>query len=86
MYVIIVYDVSIERVNKVRAFLRRYLKWVQNSVFEGELTPAEYEKVKYELSKMISTQDSIILYKFRTEREVNRETIGSEKGYVDILI
>lgn len=34
MYVVMVYDVGVERVG------RRYLTWVQNSVLEGELSPA----------------------------------------------
>ena len=45
MYVIIVYDVNVERVNKVKSFLRQYLYWIQNSVFEGELTRSEFRKV-----------------------------------------
>jgi CRISPR-associated protein Cas2 len=35
LYVVIVYDVDVARVPKVCKFLRRYLHWVQNSVFEG---------------------------------------------------
>ena len=38
MYVILVYDINVDRVDKVRKFLRQSLIWVQNSVFEGELT------------------------------------------------
>jgi len=39
MYVIIVYDVEVERVARVCQYLRRHLHWVQNSAFEGEITP-----------------------------------------------
>ena len=38
MHVVIVYDVSTERVARVCKSLRRHLTWVQNSVFEGEVT------------------------------------------------
>ena len=41
MYVIIVYDINVDRVNKVKSFLRQYLFWIQNSVFEGELLNRE---------------------------------------------
>ena len=34
----IVYDIKVERVNKVKSFLRQHLFWIQNSVFEGEVT------------------------------------------------
>jgi CRISPR-associated protein Cas2 len=38
MYCILVYDVNIKKVSKVNKILRRYLYWVQNSVFEGEIS------------------------------------------------
>ncbi|MDK2781745.1 MAG: CRISPR-associated protein Cas2 [Archaeoglobi archaeon] len=38
LYVIIAYDVNVQRVNRVKKFLRMYLNWVQNSVFEGTRT------------------------------------------------
>jgi CRISPR-associated endonuclease Cas2 len=40
MYVLIVYDVEVKKVTKVHKFLKLHLHWVQNSVFEGELTEA----------------------------------------------
>ncbi|MFB6271715.1 MAG: CRISPR-associated endonuclease Cas2, partial [Salinibacter sp.] len=46
MYLILVYDVEQERVAKVCQYLRQHLHWVQNSVFEGELTKAQIERVK----------------------------------------
>lgn len=46
MYIVVVYDVGVERVNKVKKFLRMHLNWVQNSVFEGEVTLAEFERIK----------------------------------------
>ena len=45
MYVIIVYDIKAERVNKVKSFLRQYLFWIQNSVFEGEASESEFMMV-----------------------------------------
>lgn len=38
MYVILVYDIDAKRVGKMLKLCRRYLNWIQNSVFEGELT------------------------------------------------
>ena len=64
MYVIIVYDVNVERVNKVKSFLRQYLFWIQNSVFEGELTKSEFKKVTDGLMEIIDKEsDSVIIYK-----------------------
>ncbi|MEN2993717.1 MAG: CRISPR-associated endonuclease Cas2, partial [Thermodesulfovibrio sp.] len=46
MRVILVYDINEKRVSKVLKTCRKYLHWVQNSVFEGELTEAKLEKLK----------------------------------------
>ena len=57
MYVIIVYDVKVERVNKVKSFLRQYLYWIQNSVFEGDLTKSEFKKVENGLKEIIEEDE-----------------------------
>ncbi len=85
MYVIIVYDVAVERVNKVKKFLRQCLHWVQNSVFEGEITLAEFERIKAGLKEIIDeNEDSIVVYKLRSMPK--RETIGVEKNPLDDII
>jgi CRISPR-associated protein Cas2 len=68
--VILVYDISTEtkegvkRLNKVRKIARRYLDHIQKSVFEGELTEGEVEKLKFELSCVIDkNEDFVIIYK-----------------------
>ena len=50
MYLIVVYDIEIDRVNKVHKFLRKYLFWRQNSVFEGEVSKAQIEQIKVGLN------------------------------------
>ena len=85
MYVIIVYDVSVERVNKVKKFLRQHLHWVQNSVFEGEVTRAEFERIKAGLGDLIDEdEDSIVIYKLRSMPQ--RETMGVEKNLIEDII
>jgi len=81
MFIILVYDVNQSRVAKVLKLCRRYLYWVQNSVLEGELSEANYKKLKYELSKIINKdEDSVIFYTFRSTKYSDREIIGLEKG------
>ena len=46
---ILVYDINEKRVTKVLKTCRKYLYWVQNSVFEGEISPAKLEKLKLDL-------------------------------------
>ncbi len=81
MFVIMVYDISEERVAKVLRTARKYLNWVQNSVLEGELTRAQLERLKAELHRIIDKEtDSIIFYKFRTKSYFERELMGIEKA------
>ncbi len=87
MHFIIVYDINVKRVVRVLKFLRRYLNWVQNSVFEGELTYAEFKKVKAGLKKIINKEeDSVAIYRFDSSVKVMKETLGVEKSDADILI
>lgn len=81
MYVIVVYDVEVERINKVRAFLRRRLHWVQNSAFEGEVTEAKLEKIKEGLLKIINKErDCIYIYKLPDKKFMEREVVGIAKA------
>lgn len=83
MYVLIVYDIGEKRVNKVLKLCRRYLDWVQNSVFEGEITKANLERLKSQLKHLIETEeDSIRIYKLRTENGFNLEILGVDKKQV----
>lgn len=76
-----------KRVNKVLKVGRKYLTWVQNSVLEGEITMARYERLKYELRQVINEdEDSLIFYILRTTRYTKRETIGIKKGGEEVII
>jgi len=84
MYVIITYDISEERVNKVRKVLKRYFNWVQNSVFEGEITLAKLEKCKLELSFIIDKDvDSVYFYLVDNRNNVSKTVLGIEKDVTD---
>ncbi|MEO0289562.1 MAG: CRISPR-associated endonuclease Cas2 [candidate division WOR-3 bacterium] len=77
MYVIVVYDVGEKRVNKFHKFLKRYLKWVQRSVFEGELTESEIKEIKYYFSQNCDqNEDGLIIYYLRDKRWLYRELHG----------
>ena len=81
MYVIIAYDVGVERVNKVKSYLRTQLTWVQNSLFEGEITESRYMKIKNNLLSLIDKEnDSVVIYKFATNKLFERENFGLKKG------
>lgn len=87
MFVILVYDVNQKRVAKVLKKCRAYLTWVQNSVFEGDITKANLHKLKTELRHIIDPdEDSVIIYMMRTTRYSERQIIGMEKGGFDNIL
>jgi len=87
MKVILVYDINEKRVAKVLKTCRKYLHWVQNSVFEGEISEAKLEKLKMELRKIINEdEDSVIIYTFRTAWYTKRETMGLKKGGEELIL
>lgn len=78
MYYIAVYDVGEKRVGKMLKIFRRYLHHIQNSVFEGEMTPASYQKLKYEVVRLCNAEtDSVIFFELN-RKYINKEIIGSE--------
>lgn len=87
MYIIIVYDIKKERVNKVKSFLRQHIYWIQNSVFEGEVTKSQYETIKTGLKKIINQdEDSIIIYNTKMKQMINKEIIGIEKSPIEQIL
>jgi len=87
MYVIVVYDIAVERIDAVRKYLKKYLFWRQNSVFEGELTKAEFERVRGDVKELIDeSQDYVIFYILRDEKYLKRVELGEPKVDVDNVI
>ncbi len=78
-YYIIAYDVSVERVNKFCNLLRQYLTRVQNSLFEGELTRSQYFELENKLKELVKGDDSVRVYKARTEKALRKRVIGKDK-------
>jgi CRISPR-associated protein Cas2 len=87
MYVILVYDIEQKRVGKMLKLCRQYLNWIQNSVFEGELTEV---KLKELLSRagviMDKEKDSVIVFKSRQEKWLEKMVVGKEKNVLDNLL
>lgn len=60
---------------------RKYLEWVQNSVFEGEISNANFEKLTSEIKHILKDEDfdSVIIYKFRQMKYFERKVLGTDK-------
>ena len=86
MYVILVYDMDQKRVTKMLKLCRRYLNWIQNSVFEGEISEVQLKQLKAEAKEFMDDQDSLILFKSREERWLEKEIIGEERASTDQLL
>jgi CRISPR-associated protein Cas2 len=87
MYIILVYDIGEKRVSKMLKLCRQYLNWIQNSVFEGEITEV---KLKELISRarlfMKEDKDSLIIFKSREQKWLEKEIIGQDKNDLDTFI
>jgi CRISPR-associated protein Cas2 len=87
MYVILVYDIGERRVAKMLKLCRQYLNWIQNSVFEGEITEVKLKELLSVAKKIMKEEeDSIIIFKSRDEKWLEKEIIGIEKNSLDTII
>ncbi|MBB6275864.1 CRISPR-associated endonuclease Cas2 [Porphyromonas circumdentaria] len=87
MYIILVYDIKEKRVAKMLKLCRKYLNWIQNSVFEGEISEAKLKELKILASEIMDKkEDSLIIFSSRQERWLNKEIIGKERGATDIFL
>lgn len=87
MYVILVYDVGQKRVGKMLKLCRRYLNWIQNSVFEGEITEVMLKELIINARAIMDIDDdSLILFKSRQERWLEKQVVGKERSPLDTII
>lgn len=82
MYVVLMYDMGEKRVVKMLKLCRQYLNWIQNSVFEGEISEVQLKELKYKAEQIINKEehDSLIIFKSREERWLEKEIVGYEKN------
>jgi len=87
MYIILVYDVGQKRVGKMLKLCRKYLNWIQNSVFEGEITEVQFNELKWNARKIIDEEnDSIIIFKSRQEKWLDKEIVGQERQSTNTIL
>ena len=76
-----------KRVAKMLKLCRQYLNWIQNSVFEGELTEVKLKELLAKAGKkMDKEKDSVIVFKSRESKWLEKEVIGKEKNDLDNLL
>jgi len=77
MHVIAIYDIGEKRVGKVLKLFRKYLTWIQNSVFQGDITKAKLEELQMKLLDLIdSDYDSVVFFRFRSNKMFKKDFVG----------
>ena len=63
---------------------RKYLNWIQNSVFEGELSDVKLKELKILAGEIMDKdEDSLIIFSNRWDKWMEREVIGKERSSID---
>ena len=81
MYVVLVYDISLEdkgakRWRSVFKICKKYLSHIQNSVFEGEISKPHIDK----------NLDSVIVFKSRQEKWLEKDFWGKDNDMTDFML
>jgi CRISPR-associated protein Cas2 len=73
-----------KRVGKMLKLCRRYLNWIQNSVFEGEMTDVQLKELLHEAKRIMNEEeDSLILFKNREQKWLEKQIVGVERQSTD---
>ena len=92
MYIVLVYDVSQEengarRWSRIFKICKKYLTHIQNSVFEGELSKGQLAQLQKELKEYIDKElDSVIIFKSRQEKWLDKEFWGKEDDLTSFIL
>lgn len=89
MYVILVYDINqseegAKTWRRCYKICKQYLHHVQNSVFEGEISPAQLRALEYDLKVHLRDDlDSIIVYKTEQMKSIKRHFWAKQDDATD---
>ncbi len=89
MYVILVYDMAssnggAKRLGKMLKHCRKYLNWIQNSVFEGEITDVKFKEMILGAKQIMDEEtDSLIMFKSRNQKWLDKQVVGKERMEID---
>lgn len=82
---ILVYDIGEKRVGKMLKLCRKYLNWIQNSVFEGDISEVKLKELILSAEKIMKKEedDSLIIFSSRTDKFLEKQIIGKERSSTD---
>ena len=65
------------RLNKMLKLCRKYLNWIQNSVFEGEITEVKLKELKIHAKLIMEEdEDSLIIFSSRDQKWLDKEIVS----------
>lgn len=66
---------------------RKYLNWIQNSVFEGEISEVKLKELYHRASDIMDLEeDSLIVFQSRENKWLKKEIIGKERSSTDTML
>ena len=87
MYIILVYDVGEKRVAKMLKLCRQYLNWIQNSVFEGEISEVKLKELIIKAKGIMEIEiDSLIIFKSRQDKWLEKQIVGVERSSLNQVL
>lgn len=86
MFVIVVYDTEKRNCAQLHKYLKRYLNWNQNSVFEGTVTAAQLMQIKKVLEKKRAKDSHVIIYSMENDKLLTKEELGDPQGGSDNVL
>ncbi len=93
MYIILVYDISLENkkegsrvLRNIHKICKKYLHHIQNSVFEGDIDNSRLMTLRKELKFWLRKGDSCIIFNSRHKKWLDKEFLIEQKDSTDNFI
>lgn len=80
------YDTAQARNSSILGLCRQYLHWVQRSVFEGQLSDAQFRLFTAALEQLVVGDDAVIVYEISASSFVRRTAIGAAPEPPDTIL
>jgi len=80
MFIVITYDVRADRTEVYKRFLLKFLTHEQNSVFAGDLTEAQYRKLRAGITELACPEDRVLQFRAKNRHNVDACILVKNKG------
>ena len=77
MYDIMLNDGGQRRLSRILKLFRQYLHHTQKSVFEGEISVAKYNELKYKTTQIVDKNaDYVLFFTVPNNKNITKEAVG----------